>query len=271
MPKRLTTIEYQAKLDAKRADKLIVLEPYSNIRTPILHQCCNCGSVRRLLPWVALRSNARSLCCHQLPTTDSYIKELQAVGSTMVPTEVYRGRNKKSLHICTVCDNEKLYLPNHLIRGHGCFFCAKDKGTMKVPRKVLEVGGRTHSLQGFEVNAFNLMVSYGALPENILSSVSHGKPTIRYRFKGRVRTYIPDFYHVSKDRIIEVKSTWTFGVLKKPRQGGPFAQNVAKAKAAIEAGYKFKLLLLKPDGERYTLPDNWYEMSKSQIRRALFG
>lgn len=274
MPKRITHQEYLALVRQKYGPDLIVLEQYVNIKTSIKHQCTKCGDIRDRHPGVVMSSKTsrgKLLCCYQLPTTDAYIAELKERDSTLRPLEDYRGRLKKIMHVCLECKSERKMLPNHIIKGHGCFVCAKDKQRYgHFERKEVVVAGVTRKLQGFEPAALQYMIARGAKPENIVSEVRDGKPTIKYRFEGKVRTFIPDFYHVTKNNVIEVKSVWTLGLSGK-QDGGPFKKNAAKAKAAIAAGYNFTLLLMDKGGNRRSLPSGWYNMTKAQVRRAVIG
>lgn len=270
MPKRATHQEYQAELRRIYGPEQIVLDPYVNRTTRLRHKCTNCGDVRLKTPWRVLAGSRGNLvCCRQAPTTESYIAELEAVGSVMRPIAPYLGRLKKSWHRCTVCSYEAESLPKHLLNGHGCFACAKDKQRYgSFERKIVKIAGRRYSLQGFEPQALQYMIDRGANPKNIAADVSQGKPTFKYKFEGKIRTYIPDFYHTTKNRVIEVKSVWTFGL--SPSQGsGPFKKNAAKARAAIAAGYNFLLILMDREGNRLQLPEGWYNMKLKDVQLAL--
>jgi len=272
MYKRMTHEEYQAAVFKKYGPDLIVLEPYINLGTRIAHKCTKCGDVRLRHPNVVIGGRTKRgklLCCYQLPKTEIYRKELIAVGSTMLPIEDYKGRWKKSLHRCEICSTEANVYPKHLLRGHGCFVCAKERQTHGYfTKKNVTVDGVTRKLQGFEPQALQYMIERGANPKYIISEVREGKPTFKYRFEGTTRTFIPDFYHVTKNRIVEVKSKWTLGLTKK-LDGGPFKKNAAKAKAVIDEGYDFILLLIDRKGDRIRLPEDWYNMSKAQVIRTI--
>jgi hypothetical protein len=54
---------------------------------------------------------------------------------------------------------------------------------------------------------------------------------ILYKFEGKNRLYIPDVYIISENKIIEVKSTYTFKLDKK--------KNLAKREQCIKEGYYF--------------------------------
>lgn len=266
MPRKLTHEEYVARVRDKYGDQLIVLDRYVNASTSIRHKCTNCGDIKARHPNITVtRPGSRLYCCYQLPKTEVYAAELEKLGSTLRPAEPYKGRLRKSLHRCLVCNSERVMTPAHIIKGHGCFVCAKEKQRHGYfTRKSFTIRGKTYSLQGFEPQALQYMVDHGANPEYLISEVSEGKPTIPYRYGGKTKLFIPDFFHSSKNRIVEVKSWWTLG-LSSQLDGGPFKQNATKAKAAKAAGYEFLLLLFDRAGNRLPLPRNWYEMTKRQV------
>lgn len=206
MPKRITHQEYLAFVRQKYGPDLIVLEQYVNINTKIKHRCNRCGDVRLRHPQLVMGSRTspdRMLCCYQRRSTESYVSELEERKSTLRPLEDYRGRLKKILHVCLKCKSERKMLPNHIIQGHGCFVCAKERQSHGYfGKKEVVVAGVTRKLQGFEPAALQYMIERGANPKNIVSEVREGKPTIKYRFEGKVRTFIPDFYHVTKNNVI---------------------------------------------------------------------
>ena len=59
--------------------------------------------------------------------------------------------------------------------------------------------------------------------------------SIKYRLNGKNRTYHPDFYYVSKNLIVEVKSTYTMN--------DDYEENMAKQKACLEYGYNFIFII----------------------------
>ena len=74
--------------------------------------------------------------------------------------------------------------------------------------------------------------------------------------------YVPDFYHTSLKRVIEVKSTWTF--LHKDF----FNRNKAKAKQVLKS-HDFTMLVLDRHGARIKLPADWYNMTRKQVSKLI--
>lgn len=117
--------------------------------------------------------------------------------------------------------------------------------------KEVKVGRTVHRVQGYEPQAIRYLLSKGVRPSRIRSGNS--LPVIRYRHAGRSRKYFPDL-QVGKRILVEVKSGWTVFNTQEL-----FEQVVAKARACFDAGWDFRLLLMKKNGSRIKLPRNWYE------------
>lgn len=93
-------------------------------------------------------------------------------------------------------------------------------------------------------------------------------PKIRYEDSTQLRYYKPDFYIQSRNLIVEVKDCNSIGF------GNPFFYltgkqlwdtNCTKAKACLEQGYKFNMLVFNRDNERTVLPKGWYNYSHARI------
>ena len=95
---------------------------------------------------------------------------------------------------------------------------------------------------------------------------------IEYTFRGKQRKHYPDIRVVRKDKgdvILEVKSTVTFGLTKFRKELRYFAKNKAKAKAAIAAGYDYRVMVMQPNGDVMRLPKNWYDLDLRTLLRQL--
>lgn len=117
-----------------------------------------------------------------------------------------------------------------------------------------------------------LIYSRGIKASDILVKHDSGYPTFKYHnplVKSKTSTYYPDFVVSSLKRVIEVKSTASFGLTATSRYGDPkslFRQTAAKAKSVLDSGYCFTMYLLDDDGERLHLPDNWFNLSYVEIK-----
>lgn len=123
-------------------------------------------------------------------------------------------------------------------------FAKMMKSAFKYKPYVFPSGHET-VVQGFENFCLNdLILREGVREEDIVNLVKD-VPHIRYEFEGN-RTYFPDIYITSQNKIIEVKCPWTF---KKDQE-----KNIAKARACIAQGYDFELRIYDAKGT-YTVAD----------------
>ncbi len=86
-------------------------------------------------------------------------------------------------------------------------------------------------IQGYENFALDLLVKEGYVSSEIISG-SQNVPKIYYVFNGKKCRYYCDIFLPSINKIIEVKSKWTYEREKE--------KNIAKATACIDGGYLFE-------------------------------
>lgn len=91
--------------------------------------------------------------------------------------------------------------------------------------------GRTVQIQGYEDIALDELLREG-IGEDDLRTDKSDVPVIWYDFECRSRRYYPDIHIVSQNRIIEVKSTFSYKYEE--------AKNEAKKKACEAAGFLFE-------------------------------
>jgi hypothetical protein len=89
--------------------------------------------------------------------------------------------------------------------------------------------------RGYELKGIYRLLEEGYNINELV--IGKGVPTIRYNFDGRDnRVYYPDIYIPKDNRLIEVKSKWTFDQHKN--------KNLAKRDAATNAGYNFDFYIM---------------------------
>lgn len=134
-------------------------------------------------------------------------------------------------------------------------------------KKVCVVRGKRFVVQGYEIHAIKpALKTLKITSKDLRASAVDEVPTVRYTYGGKSRIYFPDFYVPRLNLMIEVKGSYTllgsrdiFDLVK------------AKAKATIDEGYEYALLLVrKVNGEfKCTrLRKSWIEMSYREARRA---
>jgi len=106
-------------------------------------------------------------------------------------------------------------------------------------RATIKLCGQTRSVQGYEPLAIRYIRQLGVRPEDIAVGNDPRLPSFYWVHKdGSRRVYHPDIYVVSKNLIIEVKSTYTYK--------SNLTKNRMKRDAVIAAGYNFKFFVADP-------------------------
>jgi hypothetical protein len=89
-------------------------------------------------------------------------------------------------------------------------------------------------------------------------------PRFMYEFEGKTRRYYPDLYVPSKNKIIEVKSTYTYLQFR--------AKNQAKRTCVIASGFLFEFwicdkttILYRTDGWETDEEVPWYVSGKGRV------
>jgi hypothetical protein len=85
--------------------------------------------------------------------------------------------------------------------------------------------------QGYENVAITTLLGKGYLEEQLVLDRDL-IPIIKYEFENKSRVYFPDIFIPHENKIIEVKSTWTY---EKDLE-----QNLAKRQACLDQGYSFE-------------------------------
>lgn len=180
------------------------------------------------------------------------------------------GNNRKYRFKCYTCFNSwKAQLPSVAITGTGCPHCANQKKSKAGFRvKEYERDGVVFRVQGWEYQAIAWLLDKkkNLKAADILTESSSRIPVIRYKFGRRRRNYYPDLFIPKSNHLIEVKSSYTLGLTSTSRSSRKmWRQNQAKAKAALEAGYKFVMMVMNKNGSRYRLPHDWYNMTAEAV------
>ena len=102
--------------------------------------------------------------------------------------------------------------------------------------KTFEIDGVTFKYQGFELLAINKLIDEGYNIEDLKIGREY-VPTFRYFFDGKRRVYYPDIYIPKDNRIVEVKSFYTYEK--------ELDKNLAKRKSVIDAGYIFDFYIME--------------------------
>ncbi len=266
-----------AKLAETRSAKL--LEPL-RLGVQLKHLCLLCGARFKVIP---RRSDTTSPLCTSCQKQDISSKRMivrgewedrirQHHGDNIKLLGQYRGvgSNQRYRFKCYVClGTWKAQLPSVGISGTGCPHCnnvSKGRHLRKIRgrfvTKTIEIAGVRVRSQGYEPQALAWLLEHKKLTLKDLVLDSSGKvPVIPYKSRKRNRRYYPDIFIPRQNRIIEVKSTYTLGLLT----GKDWKRNQDKAKACLGLGYRFTLMLMDANGTRHWLPKNWHSMTRKDV------
>jgi DNA-directed RNA polymerase subunit RPC12/RpoP len=142
-------------------------------------------------------------------------------------------------------------LVDTVIRGSGCPKCSMKamQTNRSFSKKRIILNGKRQSVMGYEPYAIEYLKDLGYKESEICVSTNL-IPIIKY---ANGRKHFPDIY-IKKDNIlVEVKSPYTM-----LRNEETFKNLVDKRLAAIECGYKYKVLMFNELGNHIKLPKAWW-------------
>jgi hypothetical protein len=129
-------------------------------------------------------------------------------------------------------------------------------GAMQVPDMFYKQQKNGHKLKSITIDdieifyrGYELKAVYKLLEEGYIISdlnLSVGNPTINYIFEGKNKKYYPDIYIQKDNKIIEVKSLWTYT--------NNLNKNLAKERAVLNLGYDFEFYIMDKNGNRLERP-----------------
>lgn len=230
---------------------------------------CSEGHVFEATPFHIIdRRNSCLLCSktnRHSKASDEYSIRLARTFPNITLDQPYIDFRTPIIHKCS-CGyswKSKPFIGKQGRRKAGCKFCDYSSGGPKL--KEVQFGNRVVTVQGFEKQALQYLEAETNInPKYLAVSKSDGVPNIRYYYKYKERLYIPDFYYLPKNRIVEVKSIFTLLCID-------YCKTVAKALACMEQGFDFKLMV--PIGENghtlFKIPKSWYLMSRMELGKYL--
>lgn len=263
----LTTNEIRRRLDTRFSGTLTLKgkrDLGSRVKDKRVFNCATHGNFVSTLGHV-LAKDRKHGCPKCVKSTRTFGKLDSKTYQKRLPKTValvgdYCGMNVSTDHKCIRCSSVWSARPSNLVYlKSGCPYCARGR------KKVL-LSGRRLKLRGYEPQGIRWLLRAGLTADDILTD-SEDIPTVEYLYKGVLHKYTPDLFLWKYNVLVEIKSLTTLGCTtngySKPEE--VFQTNVAKARACIEDGYKFLLLVMSKEGRRYVLPQNWYTYSSNQL------
>lgn len=245
---------------------LKVIGTYIDNASRVKIKCTGCGHEWSPKPRDLIHKKSGCPACVKMPlrtTTAEYKNKLHEINPDVECTQEYIGYTSLMWHRCLKCQHRWRVTPNNTLFGHGCPACKVESNSFQ--RKSFQLGTRNVKVQGYEPQALQYIIDRGANPQCILVSTREGKPSVKYRYGGKDRIYVADFYHTKRNRLIEVKSIFTIGLARSGALKDKWEETKTKAKASMAQGYDFVLMLMNEKGERIALPKDWHCLSRKQI------
>jgi len=155
----------------------------------------------------------------------------------------YTNKKTPMLYICQ-CDREAYMAYENLLKNKvGCRKCAIEKwhkNSSKL-KKYEMPSGKIVEVQGYEPFCLDELLNNRGIPEDDIVVEFDKVPVIEYLWKGGTRYYYPDVFIPSQNKIIEVKSTYTYSLAPE--------KNEVKWETVAEQGYKMECLFYDPKGK----------------------
>lgn len=266
--------EYSAWLATERP-LLETLDPYVTCATPIRHRCKKHNHI-----WLRAPRLKAFDCTHcryervsvsqKSLTVDDLTARIQEVSPCLSALTYVR----QDVPIAVMCgESGKTFSSLYGALASGatpCPFC-QPRGR----RKSVTIHGREMLTRGYEHHALPLLLADKRRKLTINDVISDNDrhqdfPRFKYSQQGVHHTYTPDFYVPKRELIVEVKSTYTAGLLDMGRfDASHWKRLIAKRKAVVQEGYTFKLMLMADDGSEIGLPTNWHELTRKQAHRLI--
>lgn len=269
---KTTHEDYVARVREIHGSRICVVGRYEKAQIKIKHRCSS-GHTFDSKPNYVLTGYGCRFCAWKENTEanrvpeEQFLAELRKKNPKVRLVGEYLQVTSKTSFECLVCGHLWKTTPNALRKG-GCPSCFISNIGRHIYRKnPVQFGARTLHVQGFERFALDLLRERRVSPTWVQAGAA--VPKIRYWFSRdkKFHWYTPDLWIPSRNALIEVKSTHTFGLFDTERHKLTFFKVRAKARAAIDQGYDFRLWLFDRDGSRIPVPENWTTLSHSQILR----
>lgn len=136
-----TPEEYNTELANSHSD-IIAVEPYVNLKTPILHKCLRCGHEWMVKPTNVLHLNHSCPRCagrNTNRTQDEFISDVERVNPNILVLDKYVNTTTKIRFQCKQCQYIWKAKPNNILFGKGCPHCKSSRGEIKIAEVLCEL------------------------------------------------------------------------------------------------------------------------------------
>lgn len=232
------TLEYVKKFFKEQNCKLLE-NVYTNSNTKMKY-LCKCGN-ESSISFDNFRSGYRCMKCSgnerlTFEYVNNYFKEQKC---KLLETE-YVNSNTKMKYLCQ-CKNESSITWDNFKQGYRCVMCGYDKQELskKIFKQYKFPSGEIRNIQGYENIALDELVKI--YKEDDIITKRREMPKIIYELKGKEHRYYPDIWIKPINKIIEVKSCYTY---RKE-----LIKNINKGLATRKLGYHFECWIYTPESK----------------------
>lgn len=206
-------------------------------------------------------------------TTESFIEKARKVHGKKYTYEKVKFTHitAKVVITCPKHGDFEQQASNHVNVGAGCYWCGKENASKKLVGHVMQYA-KTHTVElsgkSYTIQSSSEMVVLEKLLKKYKVRAQNDCPVIQYQRGTHTHNHRPDFYLPRLKRLVEVKSSWTLGVLESQLKSDTFATCKLKALAAKEQGYHYSVVVVKRK-QHVVLPSAWLGWSANKVRRFL--
>jgi hypothetical protein len=201
------TLKYVRKF-FKEQDCELLEKVYTNSNTKMKY-LCKCGN-ESFISFDNFRSGYRCKRCGgteklTIEFVSNYFTEQNC---KLLETE-YINSNTKMKYLCQ-CNNESSITWDNFKQGYRCVMCGYDKQELskKLFKQYKFPSGSIRNIQGYENIALDELVK--KFKEHNIITKRTEMPKIMYKLKDKEHRYYPDIWIKSINKIIEVKSCYTY-------------------------------------------------------------
>lgn len=235
------TFEYVKNYFQKQNCEVLETE-YKNAKYKMKYKC-KCGNESKIT-WNSFQQGTRCIKCSNRCVSEKlnidFIRNRFLEKKCILLEEVYINSKTKMKCKCA-CNNEYYTTWDSFNSGHvRCKFCA-DENTAKKSfqfKDYIMPSKKKVRVQGYENIALDEILEYLDEKDIILSR--RNMPNIEYIINNKKHRYYPDIYIQSQNKIIEIKSYYTYK--------SNLIKNIIKALSTRKLGYDFEFWIY----DRYT-------------------
>lgn len=284
MAQLLTQKEFESKVRTIHGTTLTVGK-YVNSRTKVKYKCASCRYVGfKLGAAFITKKEGCAACGHRKPSQCqpmAYSEILRRVhdNTNLVLMEPYVGADLTKVR-CSVCKRayqrnlRALAMSAHgrgITPYSGCCsgsVSAVNRGKGATTKKI-RLNGKFRIVQGYEPLAIQFILERKLAEEKHIVVGKTNVPIIMYTFRGKQTAHYPDIYIPRENLVVEVKSTYTAGLLGNSNlEQEWFSRLISKKQASERAGLRYLIMIFDGKHRKVSLPKGWTQLTHKEVRKA---